>query len=355
MLFCDSLGSPLFIPDNNSAGVNNDIYISDTRSLASLRLYLDITHSYVGDLVVTLTDLATGKKVTVLNRPGDPPSTCNFSDIVTILDDSAIQNVDDQCSLSPHAISGIFIPTEPLKAFTSLNVSGSWRLNVSDHFTNDTGYLNHWCLDTRLTDYLPPPTPTSTPVNLPSNAFVFGMSGRDQQLSLDCEARAAVDWASHYGKSIGELQFQYNLPTSYDPEIGFVGNPNGIWGNIPPSDYGVHAPPVASLLNTYGLLGSSYKSLSWDDLRAEIASGNPVVVWIIGDNYRNIVNGTPHYYTAPSTGDTTVVAPFEHAVILVGYDSSKVTLLNGSHFMDVSLDRFQDSWSALDFMAVLAR
>jgi hypothetical protein len=95
--------------------------------------------------------------------------------------------------------------------------------------------------------------------------------------------------------------------------------------------------------------------MQWDDLRAEIASGNPVVVWIIGGANYSLVNGTPHYYTAGSTGDTTIVAPWEHTVILVGYTSDRVTVLNGSRFITVSLDQFLDSWSVLDFMAVLAR
>jgi uncharacterized protein YvpB len=181
------------------------------------------------------------------------------------------------------------------------------------------------------------------------------MSGQDQQLKLDCESRSAVDWAKYFGSNIDEIDFLNHLPRSDDPDAGFVGNPNGNWGNIAPNDYGVHASPVANLLQDYGLTANSFKSLSWDDLRAELASGHPVIVWIIGDNFRNIVNGTPHYYTASSTGNTTIVAPYEHTVILVGYDTSKVTVLNGARFMDVSLTQFLDSWSVLDFMAVLAR
>jgi subtilisin-like proprotein convertase family protein/uncharacterized protein YvpB len=355
VLFCDSISSPIAIPDNNNDGMNNDIFIGDPRALVGLRLYLDISHTYIGDLVVTLTNLTNGNVVTVLNRPGNQPYGCSNSDIVTIMDDGAIQKADDQCASYPQAISGIYIPTQPLEVFRGLNTSGTWRLNVSDHYINDIGSLNHWCLETRLSDFMPPPTPTPTPVYLPSEAYIYGMTGQNQQMKLDCESRSAVDWAYHFGFSIGELEFLYRLPFSDDPETGFVGNPAGNWGNIPPNDYGVHAPPISSLLNSYGLMASPFKSLTWDDLRSEIANGNPVIVWIIGDDYRNIVNGTPHYYTASSTGNTTVVAPFEHTVILVGYSPSTATVLNGAKIMDVPLDQFLDSWSVLDFMAVLAR
>jgi uncharacterized protein YvpB len=309
----------------------------------------------VGDLVVTLTNINSGQTITVINQPGDSTFGCDKSDIVTILDDKALQHADDKCASSPQAISGIYLPTNQLSEFFGINVTRTWRLNVSDHYINDTGYLNHWCLETKLSDVMPPTTPTPTPVSLPDNAYINGMSGQDQALTLDCESRSIVDWANHYGVQIDELDFLFQLPSSDDPEAGFVGNPDENWGNIPLDDYGVHAPPVANLLQEFGLSTTSAKALNWDDLRAQIASGNPVIVWIIGDAYRNIVNGTPHYYNSASTGNTMVVAPHEHTVLLIGYSPSTVSVLNGARIMDVPINQFLDSWSSLDFMAILAR
>ena len=355
VLFCDNLAQPISIPDNNIDGVNDVISTTDGRVLVSVSLYLNISHSFVGDLVVKLTHQDTGKVVRVLDQPGAPQNKCGNNDIVAILDDAAAQYADDQCASYPHAISGIYLPSNNLSVFSGENVSGSWRLNVSDRVLNDTGTLNHWCLVTKLADSMPPPTPTPTPVNLPSSASVGGMSGQNQQLPLDCESRSAVDWARHFGSNIDEIDFLNHLPVSDDPETGFVGDPNGTWGNIPPNDYGVHSPPVATLLQQYGLIARSFRSLRWDDLRAEIAGGNPAIVWIIGGSSYNLVNGTPHLYTTASTGDSTIVAPGEHTVILVGYTPSDVTILNGSRIINVPLDQFLDSWSVLDFMAVLAQ
>jgi subtilisin-like proprotein convertase family protein/uncharacterized protein YvpB len=355
VLFCDDLSHPISIPDNNEIGVNDDISISDARFLVNVRLYLDISHSFVGDLEVTLTNLISGETITTIDRPGTQPFGCGNSNIVTILDDGAAQLADDKCASFPHAISGIYLPAESLSTFTGKSASGTWRLNISDHYDNDIGSLNHWCLETQLSATMPTPTPTPTPVTLPSSAYISGMSGQDQLFKLDCESRSAVDWSKYFGFTIDEVDFLNHLPLSDDPEVGFVGNPNGNWGNIPPNDYGVHPPPVAALLRGYGLTAKSFKSLSWDDLRAEIASGHPVILWIIGDDARNLVNGTPHFYTASSTGNTIVVAPYEHTVILLGYTPSNVTVINGARIMDVPLIQFLDSWSVLDFMAVLAR
>jgi subtilisin-like proprotein convertase family protein/uncharacterized protein YvpB len=353
ILFCDSLSHPISIPDNDANGVNDDIAITEGRVLVSVNLYLDISHSWVGDLMVSLTHQNTGESIIAVDRPGSPPLGCSNNDIVAILDDRAAQPADDKCASYPHAISGIYLPSQELHTFSSERMSGTWRLNVSDRYQNDTDTLNHWCLEAKLSDTMPAPTPTPTPINLPSEAYINGMSGQDQQLELDCESRSAVDWAKHFGFNLDEIDFLNHLPGSDDPEVGFVGNPDGTEGNMPPNDYGVHAPPVASLLRNYGLTANSFRSLQWNDLRAEIASGNPAIVWIIGGTSYSLVNGTPHYYTAASTGDTTIVAPWEHTVILVGYTSDTVTVLNGSRFITLSIGQFLDSWSVLDFMAVL--
>ena len=355
VLFCDSLGNSIPIPDNNANGIDNDITITDERVLVNLNIYLDISHSWVGDLVVKLTHQSTGETITLLDRPGSPPTGCGNNDVVAVLDDGAAQLADDKCASYPHAISGIYLPTQQLHTFTSESISGTWRLNVSDQYQNDIGALNHWCLDAKLADTMPAPTPTPTAVSLPPSANISGMSGQDQQKELDCESRSAVDWANHFGFTLDEIDFLNHLPNSDDPELGFVGNPDGTWGKMPPYDYGVHAPPVASLLRNYGLIANSFHSLQWNDLRAEIASGNPAIVWIIGGANYTLVNGTPHYYTPTSSGNTSVVAPWEHTVILVGYTADTVTVLNGSRFITLSLNQFLDSWSVLDFMAVLAR
>jgi hypothetical protein len=127
ILFCDDIGAPLYIPDNNDAGVIADISIPDGRLLVNARLYLDISHTFVGDLVVTLTNMSSNQSVTVIDRPIAPPWGCANSNIVTIVDDGAIQYADDQCALPPHAISGIYLPAQKLSTFTG---EGLWYMEA---------------------------------------------------------------------------------------------------------------------------------------------------------------------------------------------------------------------------------
>ncbi|MGE5223169.1 MAG: C39 family peptidase, partial [Omnitrophica WOR_2 bacterium] len=220
---------------------------------------------------------------------------------------------------------------------------------------NDSGELNRWCLDVAVSKTLPVPEPTPPPPVLPDSAYVSGMHGHDQAMPLDCETRAAVDWAHHFGVSIGEYEFFNQLPVSDDPDSGFVGDPFGLWGQIPPDPYGVHAAPIAVLLKEYGLKAGAYSNLSWDDLRAEIAAGRPAIVWVIGDSSGYMPGAFyPFYYTA-SNEHTSVVSPYEHTVNLIAYTPQSVTILDGSKIYTRSLDQFLISWSVLRNMAVLGR
>ena len=190
-------------------------------------------------------------------------------------------------------------------------------------------------------------TPTLTPT-LPAAASIQGISGRWPAYSLDCESRSAVDWAAYFGVVIDERAFFGRLPSSDNPDHGFVGNVNGAWGQIPPNDYGVHAKPVARLLRSYGLEADAVQGFSWHDLQAEIAAGEPAIVWVVG----RVARGTPVPYVS-SDGHQTTVARFQHTVILTDYDQQYVTVLDGDWVYQRSVKDFLDSWGALGNMAVI--
>lgn len=193
-----------------------------------------------------------------------------------------------------------------------------------------------------------PPKPTNPPVDgIPSEASITGVVGYAQNHNLSCESRSAVDWARFYGVSISESDFLAHLPYTDNPETGFVGSVNDTFGQVPPNSYGVHAPPVARVLRDYGLSADDRKGYSFDDLRRQIASGNPVIVWIIG----NVWSGTPISYTA-SDGQTVTVARYEHTAIVVGYDEYGVTLVDNQYVYWRSTDAFLNSWSVLGNMAI---
>jgi uncharacterized protein YvpB len=352
VLFCDTFSSPRFIPDNNEAGINDSITINDPRQLVDLDVFVDIPHGRVGDLNIQLTHVLTGQTANLIHRPGRQSGGygCLNADINAILDDEISSAVENKCASSPAAISGIYIPNQPLSQFDGDGISGEWRLNVSDHAAGATGNLRAWCMLASISANPAPPQPTPPPPVLPSSVIIGGVTGRSQSLPLDCESRSAVDWAHYFGHNIDELEFFHLLPHSDNPDKGFVGSVYGTWGQIPPNAYGVHADPVVEVLRDYGLQAYARRPLSWDQLRAEIAASRPVMVWIIG----SINNGIPVYYT-PADGLHTIVARYEHTVVVTGYTPSLVYYLNGGTIYTRSVTQFLDSWSALGNMAITAR
>ena len=185
---------------------------------------------------------------------------------------------------------------------------------------------------------------------LPAEAYIRGVIGHAQRFSLSCESRSAVDWAAFWGVKIGEAKFLNKLPRSDNPDFGFVGNPNDAWGSVPPYSYGVYAEPVAALLRNYGLQAEARKGLDWDDLRSEIAAGRPAIVWVVGQMWP----GSPRRYI-DAQGRATKVAPFEHSMILTGYSSSTVNVIDAYSGLEQVYPRkaFLTSWSALGNMAVI--
>ena len=367
-LYCSN--STLNIPDNNAGGVTSTIPIDDPRFIADIDVRLDIDHSWVGDLALTLQHEESGVSIELINRPGSTPGSteigCSLNNIKGILDDDVSLPVENECSSYPAAvgisdyieaaIAGTYIPNQALSTFDNEYFAGNWTLTVSDLSPYDTGKINQWCLAVELINSpnvieKPPP-----PTGLPRSAQVYGVTGRSQTLPLDCESRSAVDWANYFGVGINELEFFYSLPSSPNPDRGFVGDVYGIWGQIPPHPYGVHAEPIAKQLREYGVPAHSERYLTWNHLKAEIAAGRPVIVWILGSkssgySYDYVVSGIPEYYVSPE-GELSIVSRYEHTVVLTGYTQDTVTYLNGGTIYQKNLKQFLESWSALGNMAV---
>ncbi|MCD4673069.1 MAG: C39 family peptidase, partial [Anaerolineaceae bacterium] len=101
-------------------------------------------------------------------------------------------------------------------------------------------------------------------------------------------------------------------------------------------------------LRNHGLNAIAVHYFPFEDLQRQIASGNPAIVWVIG----HVWAGTPVQYT-DSQGRTTTVARYEHTVMVIGYNATSVTILDGDTVYQRSLSSFFDSWGVLNNMAVI--
>jgi subtilisin-like proprotein convertase family protein/subtilisin family serine protease len=110
----------LAIPDNDSGGARNTISISETGSLASIKIGVDISHTFIGDLRITLI-APSGRQTVLHNRNGG--STDN------------IRRSYDAAS------------TPGLSALAGEPIQGNWVLWVQDLAPADRGTLNRWELE----------------------------------------------------------------------------------------------------------------------------------------------------------------------------------------------------------------
>jgi len=187
--------------------------------------------------------------------------------------------------------------------------------------------------------------------DLPDAAYVSGVVGHAQGYSISCEARSAADLAEFWGFNVTETAFLQALPSSDNPDQGFVGSPDEVWGQIPPNGYGVHAGPVAETLRSFGLQAEARRNLDWDAMRSEINTGRPVIIWVIGSMW----SGTPVDYQAKD-GSIARVAAYEHTMLLTGYTTTSVQVIDAGsgQYEYYWLENFLNSWSVLGNMAVFA-
>ncbi|HEU5180674.1 MAG TPA: proprotein convertase P-domain-containing protein [Candidatus Polarisedimenticolia bacterium] len=114
----------LAIPDNNTTGVTSTINVAATGTVADLRVRVNITHTYIGDLEVSLI-APDGTTVLLHNRTGG-----SADNIVTVYPD-------------------LTAPAQSLTALSGKAIAGAWKLKVRDLAAIDTGTLNSWEIDFR--------------------------------------------------------------------------------------------------------------------------------------------------------------------------------------------------------------
>lgn len=148
----------LAIPDNDPGGVTDSLVVSGSGSaVSSLELYIDLTHSFVGDLRLLLTHVDTGTSAVVVDRPLRAGSGfgCSGNDMDLTLADGEALTIEDDCTnvtASPaYLTNGRYRPGDPpadlMASFGGESLDGTWTLNVSDNAGFDTGILGSWCLD----------------------------------------------------------------------------------------------------------------------------------------------------------------------------------------------------------------
>ncbi|MBW1808402.1 MAG: proprotein convertase P-domain-containing protein [Deltaproteobacteria bacterium] len=170
------------IPDNNEEGISSEIVVAENMNIGTLKLELNLDHTYVGDLKITLTH--SERSYTFWSREG-----------------GSDDNIHE---------------TFELNNFKGLDANGSWLLNISDHAGADTGRLNSWTLIVTPGDGGDP----DPDVLIYENTNVSAVPDNDANgVASVIEVAEAVE--------IGSVKLDVNLSHSYIGDIKIALTHNG--------------------------------------------------------------------------------------------------------------------------------
>ena len=110
----NAAGLPVAIPDNNLTGIESTNVVAGNGNVGTLSLSLHITHTFRGDLIVTLVAPG-GASLLVANREGG-------------------------------AAQDLVIVDQAIATFNGMPAAGTWKLQVADGAAADTGTLDTWSL-----------------------------------------------------------------------------------------------------------------------------------------------------------------------------------------------------------------
>ncbi len=135
---------------NDNSSFSTTITVPDGFCIADLDVELDITHTYIGDLIVNLQS-PEGTVVRLHNRTGGTT-------------DNLVITYDDDGGSTPDGPG-------TLADFETEIATGTWTLTVSDNAGQDTGVLNSWALRIASQSGGCLPVANDVDVDVPANAL----------------------------------------------------------------------------------------------------------------------------------------------------------------------------------------
>lgn len=168
------------------SSVTSTITVNSTTPISSLKVPVQVIHSYVSDLKISLRS-PQGTEVVLIDRPCAEQNNIN----ATFTD-----NGGSPLCATP-AVAGNIRPVDLLSTFNGENPNGTWTLTVRDHEQGDGGTLSSWKLEicgeqnlsttdaVAIADLAIYPNPnngsfnvTFTPMEKEVNVTVFDVRGR---------------------------------------------------------------------------------------------------------------------------------------------------------------------------------
>jgi subtilisin-like proprotein convertase family protein len=186
-----------FVIDSAAGTMTSVITVGPSFTVSNLSVSLNLTHTFVSDLVISLTHGST----TVNLHTGDGGETENLSGVYTFTDSGAYTldslgtalGTDSNVVVPPGKIKASTagnVPVSLNSAFAGQNAAGTWTVTITDDAAGDTGTLNAWTLS--LTDQAGANECAETPCQLADHNDSGGVDADDLFAFLD-------DWFAQNG------------------------------------------------------------------------------------------------------------------------------------------------------------
>ncbi|MFD2587407.1 reprolysin-like metallopeptidase [Croceitalea marina] len=133
----DGRGFPVEISAGNASTITSTISVLQDLPIADLDVNLDISHTFLEDLIITLTS-PSGTTITLLSK-----NCGNLNNISAVFDD---EGVELSCSTNTPAINGTIQPLGSLSSFNGESSLGDWVLEIQDTANGDGGSLDSFSL-----------------------------------------------------------------------------------------------------------------------------------------------------------------------------------------------------------------
>ena len=197
-VLCQTFAStdiPEIIPTQGTPEISSVLQLAEEGVIRSIRVVdLNITHSWINDLTVTLQD-PSGQKALLFDQICGNENTINL----TFGQDGA-----DHANLPcPPESEDTFQPKQSFTIFENQEIAGEWALIIKDHFNLDGGQLNSWALE--VCKEVKEDIPLTIIINEQNNPSCAG--GSDGTISPSIIGGAApytINWSNGSGRLVLE-------------------------------------------------------------------------------------------------------------------------------------------------------
>lgn len=186
------------IPDGKGAELAGEaaesiINISNSFIVSDVNVSLNITHTYINDLVISVIS-PSGTEIILFNR-----ECSGENDFNVIYDDEGSASIT--CGTP---VSGVAIPTNLLNGFNTEDSLGDWTLKVVDFYNGDRGSIENWSIEVCENKTITNSTLDNNPILVAANSSYI-IKEEDLKAS-----------------SVGSVESEQQFMLSQLPELGSV-------------------------------------------------------------------------------------------------------------------------------------